>query len=113
MPIKPFTLPPVESPTLEITEFSGNSEREIHPYAVFMNHLYVYPISLNFETQKIFSRARNIALTIELRNSDMADAKPIEVINALYNLKFIINKYTSHFSAFMDVQSKKRYLFLN
>lgn len=80
MPIKPFTIPPEEDPTIEVTEFTGTSEREIYPYSSFMNHLYVYPISLNFETQKIFSRARNIAVTIELRDSDNLDAKPIEVL---------------------------------
>lgn len=78
--IKPFPLPPVEPPTLEIAEFSGNCERDIHPYTVFINHLFIYPISLNFESQKVFSRARNLAVTIELRSSDAADAKPIEVI---------------------------------
>ncbi|KAG5678742.1 hypothetical protein PVAND_008388 [Polypedilum vanderplanki] len=80
VPIKPFALPPVEKPTLEIAEFPGNSERDIYPYTTFINHLFIYPTSLNFETQKIFSRARNIALTIELRETDTVDAKPIECI---------------------------------
>lgn len=78
-PLKPFPLPPIEEPTVEITEFSGNSERDIYPFTTFVNHLFVYPISLAFESQKIFSRARNIAVLIELRDSDAEGAKPIEV----------------------------------
>lgn len=87
MPVKPFSLPPVEGPTIEVTEFSGNNENEIHPYSVFENHLFIYPISLNFETQKIFSRARNIALTLELRDTDTSDAKPLMVILILLQHK--------------------------
>lgn len=68
-----------------MTEFSGNNENEIHPYSVFENHLFIYPISLNFETQKIFSRARNIALTLELRDNDTSDAKPLMVIFILFS----------------------------
>ena len=72
-------MPPAEAPTLEIAEFSGNCERDIHPHTIFINHLFIYPISLNFESQKVFSRARNLAVTIEVRGNDTADAKPIEV----------------------------------
>jgi hypothetical protein len=87
LPIKPFEVPPAQPPTMEIAEFSGTSEREIHPFSIFVNHLYVYPTSLNFESQKLFSRARNLAVTVELRSTDCADAAPIEV-NVL---KFEIN----------------------
>ena len=85
--IKPFPLPPAETPTLEIAEFPGTFERDLFPHTVFINHLFIYPISLNFESQKVFSRARNIAVTVELRSSDAADAKPIEVSKEFLNLK--------------------------
>lgn len=78
-PLKPFPMPPVEEPTLEIVEFPGTSERDIFPFSSFVNHLFVYPIALAFEHQKMFSRARNLAVLIELRDSDAEDAKPIEV----------------------------------
>jgi hypothetical protein len=78
-PLKPFPLPPVEEPTLEIVEFIENSERDVYPFTTFVNHLFIYPTSLCFENQKIFSRARNIAVLVELRGSDLEDAKPIEV----------------------------------
>lgn len=77
--IKPFPSPPVDVPTFEVSEFSGSSERDLNPYTTFLNHLYVYPLSLAFECQKIFSRARNIAVTVEVRNSDELDAKSLEV----------------------------------
>lgn len=51
----------------------------MHPYTVFSNHLYVYPLSLNFDTQKNFTRARNIACCIELRDSDAENAEPLYV----------------------------------
>lgn len=78
-PLKPFPLPPTSDPTVEITEFEGCSEKEIHPYTTFVNHLYVYPFCLNFDTQKTFTRARNIACVIELRNSDNEEAQGIQV----------------------------------
>ena len=79
-PIKPFPQPPTEEPTIETTEFPGTSERDLYPFTTFVNHLFLYPQSLSFESQKLFSRARNIAVLIELRSGDCDDAKPIEVI---------------------------------
>lgn len=34
---------------------------------------------LNFDSQKLFSRARNIAVIVELRDSDAEGAKPLSV----------------------------------
>lgn len=79
LPLKPFPLPPTNEPSIEVMEFEGSSEKEIHPYSTFINHLYVYPQSLNFDTQKTFTRARNIACTIELRHSDNEEAKGLQV----------------------------------
>jgi dedicator of cytokinesis protein 9/10/11 len=64
---------------LEIAEFPSTSERDLNPYTTFLNHLYVYPLSLSFESQKIFSRARNIAVTVEVKTSDDLETKPLEV----------------------------------
>ncbi|XP_076270905.1 dedicator of cytokinesis protein Ziz isoform X1 [Rhynchophorus ferrugineus] len=79
-PLKPFPLPPTNEPSLEITEFEGNFEKDVHPYTTFVNHLYVYPLSLNFDTQKVFTRARNIACIVELRDSDNEEAKGLPCI---------------------------------
>lgn len=90
MPLKQFPIPPVAEPTFEIAEFSGTSERDVHPYTTFINHLYIYPLTLNFDSQKLFSRARNIAILIELKDSDADGAKPIPV-----NISF--RKKNTHF----------------
>ncbi|EDS34252.1 dedicator of cytokinesis protein 9 [Culex quinquefasciatus] len=80
-PLKPFPLPPTApGPTLEMSEFLSTSEQHLHPYATFVHHMYVYPLHLNYDSQKIFSRARNIAVIVELRDSDTADAKSVECI---------------------------------
>lgn len=79
-PLKQFPIPPTNEPTIELTEFEGSSERDIHPYTTFTNHLYVYPQCLSFDTQKAFTRARNIACIVELRDSDSEGAKGIPVI---------------------------------
>ena len=94
--IKPFPSPPIDEPTLEVAEFPGSSERDLSPYVTFLNHLYIYPLSLSFESQKIFSRARNIAVTVEVRNSDEIDAKPLEV--SLRNTKM---KISYHYNLFL------------
>ncbi|KAG5887181.1 hypothetical protein JTB14_028984 [Gonioctena quinquepunctata] len=75
-PLKPFPIPP----TIEIAELEGLSDKDINPYTTFINHLYVYPLCLNFDTQKTFSRARNIACVIELRDSDNEEAKGLQCI---------------------------------
>jgi hypothetical protein len=76
-PLKPFPLPPTNEPTIEVMEFEGTSEKDIHPYTTFLNHLYVYPQSLSFDTQRSFTRARNIACIVELRDSDCEGAQPL------------------------------------
>ena len=76
-PLKPFPLPPTNEPTVEVMEFEGMSEKDVHPYTTFLNHLYVYPQSLSFDTQRSFTRARNIACVVELRDSDCEGAQPL------------------------------------
>lgn len=73
-------MPPVAEPSFEIAEFSANLDRDMYPFTTFANHLFIYPQSLSFDSQKLFSRARNIALTIEVRDSDSEGAKSIPVI---------------------------------
>lgn len=77
--MKPFPVPPTSKPTFEITEFTGGSEREVHPYTTFVNHFYVYPISLSFDSQKLFSRARNITVIVELRENDNENSQGLNV----------------------------------
>ncbi|XP_063232760.1 dedicator of cytokinesis protein 9 isoform X1 [Bacillus rossius redtenbacheri] len=76
-PLKEFPVPPNCEPTIELTEFEGSSEKDVHPYTTYVNHLYIYPRSLSFDTQKTFTRARNLACVVELRDSDAEDARPL------------------------------------
>ena len=76
-PLKPFPLDPPHEPTIEVIEFEGSSD--VHPYTTFINHLYVYPHMLNFDTQKMFTRARNIACIVELRDSDEENSSGLRV----------------------------------
>ncbi|XP_050078931.1 dedicator of cytokinesis protein 9 isoform X2 [Anopheles maculipalpis] len=80
VPLNPFPIPPAVDPTIEVTEFGNNSEQYLHPFVHFVNHLFVYPLHLSYDSQKIFSRARNLAVIVELRDSDTAEAKSIECI---------------------------------
>lgn len=75
--------PATAGPTLEITEFLGTTERDVYPFTTFINHLFIYPLVLNFDSQKLFSRARNLAVVIELRDTDAEGAQPLPV-NILY-----------------------------
>lgn len=79
--LKPFPLPPTSPLTLELATLNVEPEQ---PYAAYVHHLYVRPLSLNFESQKMFARARNIACSIELKESDSGDNKPLQVSGLWY-----------------------------
>lgn len=51
------------------------------PYTEYFNILYIFPQSLKFDSQKVFSKARNLAVTVEIRDTDdINEAKPLKVI---------------------------------
>lgn len=103
-PVKPFPNPPESDATFEVTEFMGTSDRDYYPYTTFVNHLFIYPIQLTFDSQKLFSRARNIAVFIELRDSDAEGAKPLKVrFNWIIEVKTIIIFDSYFFSVFTVV----------
>lgn len=74
-PLKPFPTPPTSDVTIEIAELCPDTQ----PHTSFTNHLYVYPQNLVFDAQKMFTRARNIACTVQLKESDSENADPIVV----------------------------------
>jgi dedicator of cytokinesis protein 9/10/11 len=59
---------------IESLELSPKPNRE------FVHLLYIYPQMLKFDSQRVFSKARNISVTIELRDNDRSDAKPLPII---------------------------------
>ncbi|XP_039279988.1 dedicator of cytokinesis protein 9 isoform X2 [Nilaparvata lugens] len=75
-PLKPFPVPPSGEPTVEVAEL----QPEPRPHTAFANLLFVYPLSLAFDAQKTFTRARNIACTIQLKDTDDESAEPITCI---------------------------------
>ena len=65
IPLKPWDDSScVIRPTVEIEEFSQAFPEAAHPYTSYVNNLYVYPLSLNYSNQKVFSKVSNL-LVIE------------------------------------------------
>ncbi|KAL9930008.1 dedicator of cytokinesis protein Ziz isoform 2-T3 [Glossina fuscipes fuscipes] len=82
---------PLKMATLEMTEFQSNYKRDCHPFINFCSHLFVYPLSLQFDSQKIFSRARNITVIVELRDSDNEQSKPLKCIYGRPGHDFLVS----------------------
>ncbi|XP_049302733.1 dedicator of cytokinesis protein 9 isoform X2 [Bactrocera dorsalis] len=91
VPLANFTFPP-KPPTLELTEFQSNCKRDTYPYITFCNHLFVYPQYLQFDSQKLFSRARNITVVVELRDSDEEGSKPLKCIYGRPGHDFLVSQ---------------------
>uniref|UniRef100_A0A672VDP8 Dedicator of cytokinesis 11 n=1 Tax=Strigops habroptila TaxID=2489341 RepID=A0A672VDP8_STRHB len=79
IPIKPFEKS-CEDIAVEVEEFVPEVTKYCYPFTVYKNHLYVYPLHLKYENQKVFAKARNIAVCVEFRDSDEADARPLKCI---------------------------------
>lgn len=76
--VKPFPVPPIQNhPIIEIAELYPDPQ----PQTAYINHIYVYPISLAYDTQKNVPRARNITCMVQMFDSDDIDSIPIEVIS--------------------------------
>uniref|UniRef100_A0A8C4UUD3 Dedicator of cytokinesis 11 n=1 Tax=Falco tinnunculus TaxID=100819 RepID=A0A8C4UUD3_FALTI len=79
IPIKPFEKN-CEDIAVEVEELVPEVAKYCYPFTVYKNHLYVYPLHLKYENQKVFAKARNIAVCVEFRDSDEADARPLKCI---------------------------------
>ncbi|CAG0895846.1 unnamed protein product [Darwinula stevensoni] len=79
-PLDPFPLPLSHALTLEVDNFPPTKAELSYPHLSYVNHLHVYPLSLKYDSQKTFTRARNIACVIELRDSDEEKAQPLQRI---------------------------------
>lgn len=104
-PLPTFSASAKQALTLELTEFQSQAERDAYPYTNFCNHLYVYPLCLQFDSQKIFSRARNITVVVELRDGDGEYSKPLKVAAQHLIpccLEYFIVFFCCYFSASMD-----------
>ncbi|XP_074924639.1 dedicator of cytokinesis protein 10 isoform X5 [Chelonoidis abingdonii] len=80
IPIKPFYNTEEHQPTVEVEEFVQESTKYSRPYRVYKNQIYIYPKHLKYDSQKCFSKARNITVCIEVKSSDEEGAKPMKCI---------------------------------
>uniref|UniRef100_A0A914VB90 Uncharacterized protein n=1 Tax=Plectus sambesii TaxID=2011161 RepID=A0A914VB90_9BILA len=63
LPLRPWSTPTsADEPVLEMQSFADFRE----PHSSLFNLLYVYPLSLRYEGQKLFAKARNIVCTVQL-----------------------------------------------
>uniref|UniRef100_A0A8C8SES2 Dedicator of cytokinesis 11 n=1 Tax=Pelusios castaneus TaxID=367368 RepID=A0A8C8SES2_9SAUR len=79
IPVKPFGKAQ-ENITVEVEEFVPEVAKYCYPFTSYKNHLYVYPLHLKYDSQKTFAKARNIAVCIEFKDSDEADAQALKCI---------------------------------
>ncbi|XP_022088047.1 dedicator of cytokinesis protein 9-like isoform X2 [Acanthaster planci] len=80
IPAMPWPDPPIVPPTLEVEEFLPEKGALSQPFTTYTNNLYVYPVQLKYDSQKTFTKARNIALCVEFRDSDDEGAQPLKAI---------------------------------
>ena len=56
LPVRPFNDKTKSQPTLEIEEFVPAIPEAVHPHMVYLNNIYIYPLALNFSSQKVYSK---------------------------------------------------------
>ncbi|KAM9320684.1 dedicator of cytokinesis protein 9 isoform 1-T1 [Gastrophryne carolinensis] len=79
IPMKQFEIS-AETVTFEVEEFVPCIPKYTHPFTIYNNHLYVYPKYLKYDGQKAFAKARNIAVSVEFRDSDDEEAQSLRCI---------------------------------
>ncbi|XP_048826602.1 dedicator of cytokinesis protein 9-like isoform X4 [Brienomyrus brachyistius] len=67
-------------PLFEVEEFVPCIAKCSQPFTIYKNHLYIYPRHLKYDGQKSFTKARNIAVCIEFKDSDEEEAQPLKCI---------------------------------
>uniref|UniRef100_A0A8B9LJ80 Dedicator of cytokinesis 11 n=1 Tax=Astyanax mexicanus TaxID=7994 RepID=A0A8B9LJ80_ASTMX len=75
IPVKPFD-EQCEKVSVEVEEFVPEEAKYNHPFTIYKNHLYIYPLQLKYENQKTFAKARNIAVCVQFKDSDDEGAGP-------------------------------------
>ncbi|KAJ3585738.1 hypothetical protein NHX12_014457 [Muraenolepis orangiensis] len=79
IPAKPFE-EDCERVSMETDEFLPDEARYNYPFSSYKNHLYVYPLQLKYDNQKTFTKARNLAVCVQFRDSDEDTATPLKCI---------------------------------
>uniref|UniRef100_H2TTJ1 Dedicator of cytokinesis 11 n=1 Tax=Takifugu rubripes TaxID=31033 RepID=H2TTJ1_TAKRU len=79
IPVKPFE-DGCERVSVEVEEFLPEVAKYNYPFTTYKNQLYIYPQQLKYDNQKTFTKARNIAVCIQFRDSDEEGATPLRCI---------------------------------
>ncbi|XP_061148285.1 dedicator of cytokinesis protein 11 isoform X5 [Syngnathus typhle] len=79
IPVKPFE-DSCERVSVEVEEFLPEEAKYNYPFTTYKNQLYVYPLQLKYDNQKSFTKARNIAVCVQFRDSDEEGATPLKCI---------------------------------
>ncbi|XP_041051229.1 dedicator of cytokinesis protein 11 isoform X1 [Carcharodon carcharias] len=79
-PVKPFEESGYSCVSFEVEEFVPDVAKYMYPFTSFKNHMYVYPLQLKYDNQKTFAKARNIAVYVEVRDSDGEKSRPLKCI---------------------------------
>ncbi|KAM4537330.1 dedicator of cytokinesis protein 11 isoform 2-T2 [Odontesthes bonariensis] len=79
IPVKPFE-DGCERVSVEIEEFLPEEAKYNYPFTTYKNQLYIYPFQLKYDNQKTFTKARNIAVCMQFRDSDEEGAAPLKCI---------------------------------
>ncbi|CAL1287948.1 unnamed protein product [Larinioides sclopetarius] len=95
VPLIPFPIPPKCEPTIEIEQFPTGIASSCNPYVTYINHLYIFPKSLKYDSQKTFTKARNIVCSIEFRDNDDENAEPLKVIYGVPGESIYCSKATT------------------
>ncbi|KAI1899148.1 hypothetical protein AGOR_G00058550 [Albula goreensis] len=80
IPVRQFETNGRGSVLFEVEEFVPCIAKCSQPFTTYNNHLYLYPKSLKYDSQKSFAKARNIAVCIEFKDSDEEEAQPLRCI---------------------------------
>ncbi|KAK5893769.1 hypothetical protein CgunFtcFv8_006609 [Champsocephalus gunnari] len=79
VPVKPFE-DGCERVSVEVEEFLPAEAKYNYPYTSYKNQLYVCPLQLKYDNQKSFTKARNIAVCFQFRDSDEEGATSLKCI---------------------------------
>ncbi|XP_034532967.1 dedicator of cytokinesis protein 11 isoform X3 [Notolabrus celidotus] len=79
VPVKPFE-DGCERVSVEVEEFLPEEAKYNYPFTTYKNQLYIYPQLLKYDNQKSFTKARNIAVCIQFRDSDEEGSTPLKCI---------------------------------
>lgn len=64
--MKPFEDLSKHQPTVEVEEFVQDSTKFTQPHRVYMNHIYVYPKHLKYDSQKSFAKVVNSKMQFKI-----------------------------------------------